>query len=85
MHASICCWPSREFYEGKLFTALSDGPHVPVDGFPWPRGSALAFVNVKGVECFSETQGVSNRAEASVAEDIVRRLVSVGSVGPCER
>ena len=83
-HKSICCWPSREFYEGELFTALSDGPHDPVDGFPWPRGSPLAFVNVQGVECFSETQSVSNRAEASVAEDIVQRLVRAGSVGPCD-
>ena len=81
MHESICSWPSEEFYEGKLLSHSSVGARDGVKGFPWPRGSALAFVHIKGVEQLSETRSVSNRAEARLATVVVKRLVDAGSVG----
>ena len=81
MHESICSWPSQEFYEGKLLSHSSVGARDGVEGFPWPRGSALAFVHIKGVEQLSETRSVSNRVEASLATVVVKRLVNAGSVG----
>ena len=81
MHESICFWPSLEFYEGKLFSDSSVGARDGVKGFPWPRGSALAFVHIKGVEQLSGTRSVSNHVEASLATVVVKRLVNAGSVG----
>ena len=55
---------------------------APVKGFPWPRGSALAFLDIKGEERTSdETRSVSNRLEASLATVVVKCLVDAGSVG----
>ena len=81
MHESICSWPSREFYEGKLRCDSSAGARDRVKGFPWPPGSALAFVHIQGVERLSEARSVSNRVEASLATAVVERLVHAGSVG----
>ena len=81
MHESICSWPSVEFYEGKLHSHSSVSARARVKGFPWPRGSALAFVHIKGVEQLSETRSVSNHVEASLATVVVKRLVNAGSVG----
>ena len=81
MHGTICSWPSRGFYLGRLVCDWSVGARDGVDGFPWPAGSALAFVNIKGVERMSESQSVSNRVEASFATAVVKRLVRAGSVG----
>ena len=46
VHASICSWPSREFYLGKLLCDSSVGARDRVKGFPWPAGSAIAFVHI---------------------------------------
>ena len=82
MHESICSWPSLEFYAGELSSDSSVGARDRVTGFPWLRGSALAFVHIKGVEQLSETRSVSNPVEAWLATDVVKRLVVAGSVGP---
>ena len=81
MHESICSWPSLEFYAGELSSDSSVGARDRVTGFPWPRGSALAFVHIKGVEQLSETRSVSNPVEAWLATDVVKRLVDAESVG----
>ena len=81
MHESICSWPSQEFYEGKLLSHSSVGARDGVEGFPWPRGSALAFVHIKGVEQVSGTRSWSNHVEAILATAVVKRLVNAGSVG----
>ena len=81
MHDSICSWPSREFYMGKLLSDSSVGARDEVKGFPWPPGSRLAFVNIKGSEELDETRSVSNRDEARLATAVVKRLVEAGSVG----
>ena len=81
MHESICSWPSWEFYLAKLHCHSSITGGVPVKGFPWPSGSALAFVDIKGEEELSDTRSVSNRVEACLATVIVKRLIAGGSVG----
>ena len=60
----------------------SVGTRCRVTGFPWPRGSALAFVDIKGYERLSETRSVSNVEEASLAIVVVKHLVRARSVGP---
>ena len=81
MHESICSWPSLEFYAGELSSDPSVGARDRVSGFPWPRDSALAFLNIKGEEELSGTRSVSNRVEAWLASHVVKRLVDAGSVG----
>ena len=81
MHESICSWPSREFYGGKLLCDSSVNARDRVEGFSWPPVSALAFVHINGKEQHSETRSVSNRVEASLATIVVKRLVDAGSVG----
>ena len=82
MHESICSWPSLEFYAEKLVSHSSVGVRDPVEGFPWPPGSALAFVHIKGEEAKDpETRSVSNHAEARLATVVVKRLVNARSVG----
>ena len=80
MHESICSWPSLEFYGSKLCSHSSVGTRYRVTGFPWPRGSALAFVHIKGDERLSETRSVPNVEEASLATVFVKHLVRAGSV-----
>jgi len=81
MHESICSWPSREFYGGKLLCDSSVGARDRVKGFPWPLSSALAFVHIKGKEQLSETRSISNRVEARLATVVVKRIVDAASVG----
>ena len=81
MHESICSWPSSGFYAEKLLSQSSVGVRDPVEGFPWPLGSAIAFVHIQGVEQQSETQSVSNPVEARLATVVVERLVDAGSIG----
>ena len=81
MHESICSWPSVEFYAGELLSHSSVGARAPVKGFPWPQGSALAFLHIQGEEQLSETRSVSNWWEARLATVVVKRLVNARSVG----
>ena len=46
MPESICTFPSQEFYEGHLLSHPSVLHRDPVKGFPFPLGSALAFVHI---------------------------------------
>ena len=52
----------------------------PVQGFPWPSDSALAFCHIKGVEHKDGRMSILNPAEAKLAVDIVQRLLDAGSV-----
>ena len=82
MHESICSWPSREFYTGELLCDSSVCARDRVRGFPWPPGSALAFLHTKGVEQKdTKTCGLSNSVEACMATVVVKRPVDSGSVG----
>ena len=80
MHESICSWPSREFYVGKLLCDSSVGARDRVKRFPWPPGSAFAFVHIKGVGRLSATRSVSNRVEASLATVVVKCLVDAAPI-----
>ena len=81
MHESICSWPSQEFHEGTVITGASVAVRHQVAGFPWPRGSALASLNIRGNEELSGAQSVSNYVEASLAIVIVKHLLCARSVG----
>ena len=80
MHDSICSWPSQEFYEGKVLTDVSVRTRKEVKGFPWPKQSALAFLNIRGNEDVSDEQSVSNNVEAKLAIIIVKLLLGGKSV-----
>ena len=80
MHHSICSWPSQEFYEGKVVTDISLDNREKVKGFPWPKQSALAFLNIRGNEDVSDEQSVSNDVEAKLAIIIVKLLLHGKSV-----
>ena len=41
MHESICSWPSREFYVGKLLPDSSVGARDRGKGLPWPPGGSV--------------------------------------------
>ena len=67
---------------GELRSDPSVRTRDPVGGSPWPLGSALAFIQIKGAERVSdETRSVSNPREACLATIVVKSLVHARSVG----
>ena len=67
MHPTISRWPNQTFYADGLEDDTSTRKRMPVDGFPWPRDSAVALVDVPGQEKERGTSW-SNAEEATVVK-----------------
>ena len=61
---------------GKLLCDPSVRDRDRVKYSPWPPGSAVAFLNIKGAEMRdTTTRSISNREEAVIAILVVKQLV----------
>lgn len=75
MHPALCAFPSRQFYEGKLQTALHCGRiKVPVSNFSWPKdGSPNVFVQVSTREDLGH-KSKANLGQAKACVEIIQQL-----------
>lgn len=77
MHRSLCAFPSAEFYDNKLQTAVSDASRpLPSSRFPWPSSSSRSvFIHCPGTEDLGR-RSKSNTAQALLCRDVCRLLLS---------
>ena len=78
---SLLRWPSKEYYGSKLVSAKFESHQFPVvKGFPWPRKSALAYIDIAGKERQDDYGSWSNYREAKEVARIAENIVAAGSV-----
>ena len=81
MHADICAFSSKEFYEGRLQTAVdsSNRPLAP-SLFPWPTTTGGDKARLVFVQCSTgEDLGrvsKTNRGQAELARNICKQLLT---------
>ena len=82
MHPAIAEFPSREFYNRKLRTAVTVEERPVPAGFPWPRPEIpIAFTSVEGTERREATDdgaSISNELEADAIVRAVHTLLEAG-------
>lgn len=83
MHSSICAFSSREFYDGKLRTGISDSSRpLPPSEFPWPIGEKqerrLVFIECGATEDLGR-KSKSNKGQTELCNRICTLLNTVPS------
>ncbi|CAG9464040.1 unnamed protein product [Pedinophyceae sp. YPF-701] len=81
MHPALSAFSSDAFYEGALQNGVSEGARTRLDvDFPWPgpRLPVMFIVNLSPEEMAGSGTSFINRAEASVVERAVTRLLGSG-------
>lgn len=79
MQASICCFSSTEFYEGRLKTAVLDSDRrLLPESFPWPERQPKKLDRMFFVQC-STTEDLgqrskSNQGQATLCREICKAL-----------
>ena len=84
MHASICAFSSRQFYKGRLKTAVADSQRPLPTGFPWRCASGgseaarLVFVQCSHPEDLGG-RSKNNKGQVAVARSACAKLLATGS------
>eukprot|EP00756_Hemistasia_phaeocysticola_P023373 Hpha_TRINITY_DN15887_c1_g5::TRINITY_DN15887_c1_g5_i1::g.189706::m.189706/K14326/UPF1, RENT1; regulator of nonsense transcripts 1 len=76
MHPALMKYPSREFYNGAVYSGVPAALREPVRGFRWPvLGVPCAFVPVAKGEEHSDGMSYSNQREADKLSQILQDLL----------
>ena len=77
---SLLRWPSKEYYSSNLVSRYESHQFPVVKGFPLPRKSALAYIDIAGKERQDDNGSCSNCREAKEVAKIAENIVDAGSV-----
>jgi len=79
MHRTICEFSSREFYGGRLNTAVTDESRPPpVSQFPWPEDNRLIWVGCSSSEDLGR-RSKANQGQIGLCKRVVQLLTSPAS------
>lgn len=82
MHRSICDFSSREFYEGKLNTAVADDSRrLPLSQFPWPKENRMVWLECDSSEDLGR-QSKANQGQVELCKRTVQLLTAPSQSGP---
>jgi hypothetical protein len=80
MHPKIAEFSSREFYDGRLMTGITDMQRPAVMGYNWPKpGCGISFVNTDGFEKM-DTDSYYNEEEAKEVINILEQVLRAGEI-----
>ena len=81
MHSSLCDFPSKCFYRGRLKSGTDDGARPPVRGVPWPSSAVhVALLPSSAPEEGGAGASKRNSGEASAVIELVRGVLHAGDV-----
>jgi superfamily I DNA and/or RNA helicase len=79
MHKTICDFSSREFYEGKLQTAVADDSRpLPQSQFPWPKDNRMVWIECNSPEDLGR-QSKSNQGQVDLCKCVTQLLTTPSS------